>query len=117
MTTLGSRASSVLRRLTACGFAIALIAATADLAFAQPCGNGTVQPSQGEQCDDGAANASAGQVALDPVQLSAASHAPAAERQTVPAGAKPPPQVDEDPVHVVAAAHGPALHAVPAVLN
>ena len=56
MTNLGSRASSVLRRLAACGFAIALIAATADLAFAQPCGNGSVQPSQGEQCDDGPAN-------------------------------------------------------------
>ena len=47
MTNLGSRASSVLRRLAACGFAIALIAATADLAFAQPCGNGNVQISQG----------------------------------------------------------------------
>jgi hypothetical protein len=63
------------------------------------------------------ANASAGHVALDPEQVSATSHAPAAERQTVPAGAKPPPQVDEEPLHVDPDAHGPALHAVPAVLN
>jgi hypothetical protein len=53
--------------------------------------------------------ASAGHAALEPVQLSATSHSPAAPRQTVPAGLSASAgQVALDPVHVSCGSHTPA---------
>src|SRR5436853_421734 len=53
--------------------------------------------------------ASAGQLALVPVQLSAGSHSPADERHSVNAGRKPSTgHVELVPVHVSTASHAPA---------
>jgi hypothetical protein len=54
-------------------------------------------------------NASAGQLALPPVQDSARSHAPAAERQTVPLGENESAgQVRLTPLQLSAMSHAPA---------
>lgn len=64
--------------------------------------------------------ASAGQLTLSPVQVSARSHAPTAARHTVPLGdSASAGQLALEPVHVSATSHMPtaARHVVPAATS